>query len=77
MRYTMCGWCRRFNPITIDLCRQCGHEAHVARPRCTCIRCRVTRGGPLKALPEPDHVLRGRLAFARWLVDRGRLTDQL
>ena len=31
----------------------------------------------MKALPEPDHVLYGRLTFARWLISSGRLTDQL
>ncbi|HLH22504.1 MAG TPA: hypothetical protein VK066_08265 [Chloroflexota bacterium] len=77
MRYTMCGWCRRFNPTTIELCRQCGHEAHVARAHCACAHCQATRAGTMKALPEPDHVLHGRLAFARWLVSSGRLTDQL
>ncbi len=76
MRYTMCGWCRRFNPETIDLCRQCGHEAHVARPQCSCPRCRTARPA-LKALPEPDHVQHARLVFARWLVHNGRLTEHV
>ncbi|HEY7060726.1 MAG TPA: hypothetical protein VII06_04550 [Chloroflexota bacterium] len=77
MRYTMCGWCRRFNPESIELCRQCGHEAHVARPQCACKRCRSGQVGALKALPEPDHVQHGRLAFARWLVTSGRLSEQV
>ncbi|HZR98742.1 MAG TPA: hypothetical protein VFE37_08550 [Chloroflexota bacterium] len=77
MRYTMCRWCRRFNPTTIELCRECGHEAHVTRRQCACKRCRTTRAGALKALPAPDPLLQQRLAFARWLVASGRLTDQL
>ena len=77
MRYTMCRWCHRFNPTSVALCRECGHAAHVTRPECACHRCRPLRGGPLKALPAPDPRLRGRLAFARWLVASGRLSEQL
>jgi hypothetical protein len=75
MRYTMCGWCRRFNPVSVDLCRQCGHEAHVARPKCACRQCAARHPTPLRALPEPDHVQHARLAFVRWLVASGRLSE--
>jgi hypothetical protein len=77
MRYTMCRWCHRFNPMTIELCRECGHEAHVTRPECACERCRTPRLDSVNALPAPDHLFHGRLEFVRWLVASGRLTDQL
>jgi hypothetical protein len=71
MRYNMCGWCRRFNPVTLDLCRQCGHQAHVGRAQCTCLRCSP------RALPAPDPLRDARLGFARWLVVHGHLRESI
>jgi hypothetical protein len=71
MRYNMCGWCRRFNPVSEPLCRECGHQAHVGRAQCACSRCRP------KALPAPDPLREGRLLFARWLVMQGRLGENV
>jgi hypothetical protein len=71
MRYNMCGWCRRFNPVNVPVCRECGHEAHVARAQCACKSCRP------RALPAPDPLRDARLGFARWLVAQGRLSETI
>jgi hypothetical protein len=34
-----CSWCHAMNPTTRRYCRECGHEAHVARMECRCPKC--------------------------------------
>lgn len=36
---TSCSWCHAHNPITADVCSECGHDAQKARMDCTCYRC--------------------------------------
>jgi hypothetical protein len=36
---TSCSWCHEMNTATEILCRNCSHQAHVARSRCRCGRC--------------------------------------
>jgi hypothetical protein len=47
-----CPWCHAMTPTTDRFCKDCGHEAHVARTLCRCPRC--TRGEPGPALAAED-----------------------
>lgn len=38
-----CPWCKLPSNYFDRLCRQCGHEAHVAQPFCECIACLSSR----------------------------------
>ena len=38
-----CSFCHSMTPATERYCRSCGHEAHVARLDCQCLRCATAR----------------------------------
>ena len=74
-----CGFCHTVNPSTERWCRECGHEAHVARLACRCGRpgClpRVQLAGelvpqpPQEALPALDaRVHKAQIHLARTLL---------
>lgn len=35
----MCSFCHTMNDLDAKSCRECGHDAHVARSQCGCINC--------------------------------------
>lgn len=35
----MCSFCHTMNDLDAQSCRECGHDAHVARSQCGCINC--------------------------------------
>ena len=39
-----CSWCHALNETAERSCKDCGHEAHVARADCACPRCRLGPG---------------------------------
>jgi hypothetical protein len=38
-RQRSCSFCHTMNDVTVDLCRHCGHQAHVPRMICQCAQC--------------------------------------
>jgi|GEM_PF-3191096 len=38
-----CSWCHHMNPITMQFCEGCGHQAHASRLDCQCNRCTLNR----------------------------------
>lgn len=38
--FASCSWCHEMNETTVELCKSCGHQAHVARMNCACSMCR-------------------------------------
>jgi hypothetical protein len=36
---TSCGHCHAMNPLSVQRCRECGHDAHRSRMECSSPRC--------------------------------------
>ena len=41
-----CSWCHRLNPVEVQTCPGCGHDAQVSRMECGCPRCRRPAARP-------------------------------